>query len=121
MVFAKSAVSEGEIKVPLAALKRSIYEMCFKRWRRSNPINIKIWWAFNGCRFDNKERYLDRFGKLFEKVVSASLTSTSSDTNFLDDGDLGSEELTLETARDIFWAGPWGTQFPEPTFCGKFE
>ena len=39
----------------------------------------------------------------------------------MDDGDLGSEELTLETARDIFWAGPWGTRFPEPTFCGKFE
>ena len=56
-----------------------------------------------------------------KKSVSASLTSTSSDTNFLDDGDLGSEELTLETARDIFWAGPWGTQFQNRLFAGNLN
>ena len=68
-----------------------------------------------------KRRYLDRFGKLFEKVVLCFTNIDIVRYDFLDDGDLSSEELTLETARDIFWAGPWGTQFPEPTFAGNLN
>ena len=122
VVFAKSAVSEGEIKGSARSIEEVHIRDVLQEMATKQPKLISKFGGHSmAAGLTIKRRYLDRFGKLFEKVVSASLTSTSSDTNFLDDGDLGSEELTLETARDIFWAGPWGTQFPEPTFCGKFE
>lgn len=37
------------------------------------------------------------------------------------DGVLGQEELTLEVARLLQQAGPWGQAFPEPLFDGCFE
>ena len=37
------------------------------------------------------------------------------------DGALDSDELTLDTARVLEDAGPWGQGFPEPLFDGAFQ
>ncbi len=37
------------------------------------------------------------------------------------DGELSSEELTLELAEALRAAGPWGQAFPEPVFDGLFD
>jgi single-stranded-DNA-specific exonuclease len=37
------------------------------------------------------------------------------------DGELAGAELSLETARALRDAGPWGQGFPEPVFDGHFE
>ncbi len=37
------------------------------------------------------------------------------------DGSLQQEELTLDVARLLQQAGPWGQNFPEPMFDGCFE
>lgn len=39
----------------------------------------------------------------------------------LSDGPLAAEELSLETARALREAGPWGQQWPEPLFDGRFR
>ncbi len=39
----------------------------------------------------------------------------------LSDGPLIATELTLDLARSIQEAGPWGQQFPEPVFDNRFE
>ena len=36
------------------------------------------------------------------------------------DGELPAAELSLETARALRGAGPWGAGFPEPVFDGEF-
>jgi single-stranded-DNA-specific exonuclease len=36
------------------------------------------------------------------------------------DGELPPAELSLETARALRGAGPWGAGFPEPVFDGEF-
>jgi single-stranded-DNA-specific exonuclease len=38
----------------------------------------------------------------------------------LSDGELAAAELTMETARALRAAGPWGQAFPEPIFDGVF-
>ena len=122
VVFAKSAVSEDEIKGSARSIEEIHIRDVLQEMATKQPKLISKFGGHSmAAGLTIKRAYLDRFGKSFEKVVSASLTTKSSDTEFLFDGDLDSEELTLETARDIFWAGPWGTQFPEPTFSGKFE
>ena len=37
------------------------------------------------------------------------------------DGELEQEWLTLETARMVLDAGPWGQRFPLPSFVGEFQ
>jgi single-stranded-DNA-specific exonuclease len=37
------------------------------------------------------------------------------------DGALSAEELTLDVAELLRWAGPWGQGFPEPLFDGEFK
>ena len=37
------------------------------------------------------------------------------------DGELQTEDLTLETAEIFQRASPWGQSFPEPSFDGRFE
>ncbi len=37
------------------------------------------------------------------------------------DGSLQQDELTLDVARLLQQAGPWGQNFPEPMFDGCFE
>lgn len=36
------------------------------------------------------------------------------------DGELGVDDLTLRFAEVLEYAGPWGQQFPEPVFDGRF-
>ncbi|HSE13301.1 MAG TPA: single-stranded-DNA-specific exonuclease RecJ, partial [Rudaea sp.] len=37
------------------------------------------------------------------------------------DGELGPSDYTLELARQLRSAGPWGQAFPEPMFDGEFD
>jgi single-stranded-DNA-specific exonuclease len=37
------------------------------------------------------------------------------------DGELGADELDIDTAQAIYMAGPWGQDFPEPVFDGVFD
>ena len=37
------------------------------------------------------------------------------------DGELGEQELTLETALELREAGPWGQGFPAPVFRGEVD
>jgi single-stranded-DNA-specific exonuclease len=64
----------------------------------------------------------------FDRFAAAAATQLSRlypDANFsgaiVTDGDLPGEAMTLEFARTLREAGPWGAGFPEPTFCGRFS
>ena len=39
----------------------------------------------------------------------------------MSDGELKSDDFTLELAEEFRKAGPWGQGFPEPQFDGKFK
>jgi single-stranded-DNA-specific exonuclease len=64
---------------------------------------------------------LDDFAKIFDQVVSSQLKEEDLHHALLSDGELQSDELTLEIAELLREAGPWGQTFPEPLFDGVFE
>ncbi len=64
---------------------------------------------------------LDRFAAAFAAEVARQVDPASLRGVVYSDGPLASTELTLETARVLEAAGPWGQGFPEPLFDGPFR
>ena len=67
------------------------------------------------------EGKLDAFSKAFDAVVRSVLDEDALKGVLLTDGELGSHELNLEVAEILRAGGPWGQQFPEPSFDGTFR
>lgn len=67
-----------------------------------------------------KRSDLEAFGAAFDSVVRSHLTIDSFDAVTLTDGGLDAVDFTLELARQLRYAGPWGQAFPEPEFEGEF-
>ncbi|WP_414730076.1 single-stranded-DNA-specific exonuclease RecJ [Zhongshania aliphaticivorans] len=62
-----------------------------------------------------------RFAEAFDAIV-AELTSPEQLTAAVySDGELTAEDLSLERAELLRGAGPWGQNFPEPLFHGRFR
>jgi single-stranded-DNA-specific exonuclease len=64
---------------------------------------------------------LAEFRAAFAAEVERAFGGAAPDRELLTDGALAADELTLELAAQIRFAGPWGQQFPEPLFDGEFE
>ncbi len=60
------------------------------------------------------------FAAAFEEEVERRLDADTLREEVLIDGVLAPRELTIECARQLRDAGPWGQQFPEPLFRGEF-
>ncbi|SMY37345.1 single-stranded-DNA-specific exonuclease RecJ [Photobacterium andalusiense] len=67
------------------------------------------------------ESQLEAFSVAFDTAVRQVLDEDALQGVLLSDGELQSNELTLETAEILRAGGPWGQQFPEPTFDGTFR
>lgn len=64
---------------------------------------------------------LNDFVKIFDEVVSQQVSEMQLQHCLLSDGNLTSEELSLEVATMLRDAGPWGQAFPEPLFDDVFQ
>lgn len=60
------------------------------------------------------------FAAAFDEEVRRRLSPVDLEEEVLIDGSLSAAELTLDLARLVREAGPWGQQFPEPLFRGEF-
>ncbi|SKC33527.1 Single-stranded-DNA-specific exonuclease RecJ [Photobacterium piscicola] len=67
------------------------------------------------------ESQLDAFSLAFDAAVRKVLDEDALQGVLLSDGELQPHELTLETAEILRAGGPWGQQFPEPTFDSSFR
>jgi single-stranded-DNA-specific exonuclease len=61
------------------------------------------------------------FQQAFEAVVGEQVDETHLVGEILSDGELTTDQFTLPVARLLQAGGPWGQQFPEPLFDGKFQ
>lgn len=61
------------------------------------------------------------FSTAFNQVCQRHLSSSQLEQNIDSDGELQASEYTLELAQQLRWAGPWGQNFPEPVFHGRFR
>jgi len=64
---------------------------------------------------------LDRFTTRFEAVLQQQVDPSCFDNIILSDGEIEAGEMTLELARLLRNAGPWGQKFPLPSFDGEFK
>ncbi len=61
------------------------------------------------------------FHKLFDDRVRMIADEEILHDITLTDGELTADEYTLDTVKLIEQAGPWGQEFPEPVFSGRFD
>ncbi|HIF9161543.1 TPA: single-stranded-DNA-specific exonuclease RecJ [Photobacterium damselae] len=72
-----------------------------------------------GLTIDTKQ--LDAFSRAFDQSVRNELGEDELKGVLLTDGELEANEFNLDTAEMLRAGGPWGQQFPEPTFDGTFR
>ncbi|MGE0625440.1 MAG: single-stranded-DNA-specific exonuclease RecJ [Pseudomonadales bacterium] len=68
-----------------------------------------------------KRVHYPRFEKVFDSVVAEHLPEDALSPVLHSDGSLALDEMSLDMARRLAGAGPWGQQFPMPTFHDHFE
>lgn len=64
---------------------------------------------------------LDAFRSAFDAQCRGTLDAAALEHCLETDGELATDELTLETARLLETSGPWGQGCPEPLFEGCFD
>ena len=64
---------------------------------------------------------LQEFTEAFQKQAALLLSEDLLRAQILSDGEIAQSEFSLETAAELIKAGPWGQEFPEPVFDGKFK
>lgn len=64
---------------------------------------------------------LERFEVAFAAEVARQTRKEDLDRVIETDGELAPKQFTMELAQMIQEAGPWGHQFPEPSFHGEFR
>lgn len=67
-----------------------------------------------------KKVHFERFCVIFDDLVKISVDPAQLEARVFSDGELISKELSMNLVKEIELAGPWGSQFPEPTFHGQF-
>ncbi|GAA5194155.1 single-stranded-DNA-specific exonuclease RecJ [Ferrimonas gelatinilytica] len=68
-----------------------------------------------------QEHDFEHFSRLYDEAVRATLPESALTGELLSDGELPAPLLNLETAAMLRQAGPWGQNFPEPLFDGRFR
>jgi single-stranded-DNA-specific exonuclease len=68
-----------------------------------------------------QENNLARFEQAFAAEIAARVDAGALRGVIDSDGALTAEEFSIDTARALRGAGPWGEGFPEPVFDGEFR
>ena len=64
---------------------------------------------------------LTEFTKAFEAEAARMLSEEQLTATLFSDGEIETVWFSMEIAEQLEQAGPWGQEFPEPLFDGKFE
>ncbi|WGE76336.1 single-stranded-DNA-specific exonuclease RecJ [Actinobacillus equuli] len=68
----------------------------------------------------HQENFL-RFQKIFDEIINEIIEPEQLQGVIYTDGELAPSELNIEIAELLQQVGPWGQNFPEPTFEGEFR
>ncbi|MBL4582091.1 MAG: single-stranded-DNA-specific exonuclease RecJ [Gammaproteobacteria bacterium] len=64
---------------------------------------------------------LEEFTVAFQEQAALLLSEELLQAQILSDGEIEQDDFSMETAAELSKAGPWGQEFPEPVFDGKFK
>lgn len=65
--------------------------------------------------------HFEAFTAAFEEAVRTQISEDALEATLVTDGELGIDDLNLDAVTQLELAGPWGQQFPEPSFDGVFR
>jgi single-stranded-DNA-specific exonuclease len=121
IVFA-NADSGGEIKGSARSVKGVHIRDVLDAVATQNPglINKFGGHAMAAGLSFSADRY-DDFREAFDREVRKYLNADDLQGVIISDGELLAEDLSLDLAEQLRYSGPWGQQFPEPTFDGVFD
>ena len=68
-----------------------------------------------------EESHLENFSNAFQEHVNTVISPDDLNARIMTDGSLEEEQINMQTASMLREAGPWGQQFPEPSFQGIFK
>ncbi len=124
IAFAKENEEEGGTIIKGSA--RSINGLhirdCLEDVTRLNPELIL---TFGGhamaAGLTIKESQFELFSECFNEVIKEHISLEDMQDICVTDGELSTEDYSLQLAAEIQSAGPWGQTFPEPVFEGRFK
>jgi len=122
IAFADANDSGNEIKGSARSIKGFHIRDVLDAVASSNPGMIS---KFGGhamaAGLSLEKEKLQEFTEAFQKQAALLLTEEQLQAQILSDGEIEQSEFSMETAAALIKAGPWGQEFPEPVFDGKFK
>ena len=121
-VIAFAEANEGEIKGSARSIKglhmRDLLELINAR----HPgMIIKFGGHAMAAGLSLKAGEFGRFATAYDEAVRELLEPEQLTGEIISDGELLPHQLTMDLARELRNAGPWGQNFPEPLFDGYFR
>ncbi|QYJ85574.1 single-stranded-DNA-specific exonuclease RecJ [Shewanella mesophila] len=121
-VIAFAEANEGEIKGSARSIKglhmRDLLELINAR----HPgMIIKFGGHAMAAGLSLRAGEFGRFAKAYDEAVRELLASEQLTGEIISDGELLPHQMTMDLARELRSAGPWGQNFPEPVFDGYFR
>ncbi|KEQ18035.1 single-stranded-DNA-specific exonuclease RecJ [Endozoicomonas numazuensis] len=121
-VIAFAEADNGEIKGSARSIKGLHMRDALDSVARENPgLIIKFGGHAMAAGLSIYKKDFDTFAQAFDHIVKQGLTTEQLEAEIHTDGELGAAELTMDTAQILREAGPWGQNFPEPSFDGRFQ
>ena len=122
IAFADANDSGNEIKGSARSIKGFHIRDALDAVASSNPGMIS---KFGGhamaAGLSLEKDKLQDFTEAFQKQAAVLLNEELLQAQILSDGEIEQSEFSMETAAALIKAGPWGQEFPEPVFDGKFK
>lgn len=121
-VIAFAEASEGEIKGSARSIKglhmRDLLELI--NGRHPGMI-VKFGGHAMAAGLSLKTTEFERFSQAYDEAVRELLVPEQLSGEIISDGELLPQQMTMDLARELRDAGPWGQNFPEPLFDGYFR
>lgn len=120
IVFSKTA--EDELKGSCRSIQGLNIRDVLAAIERKNPgLIVRFGGHAMAAGLTLLPSHFKRFQEAFVEEVSGMAHLFSDASDFWCDGSLTPSEIHIDVARELEEAGPWGQQFPVPTFFNTFD
>ncbi|MCL1076945.1 single-stranded-DNA-specific exonuclease RecJ [Parashewanella spongiae] len=120
-VIAFAQAENGEIKGSARSIKGVHMRDLLEKINTLSPdLIIKFGGHAMAAGLSIKAEAISKFEQLYHQVIAETVTPELLTGELFSDGELAANQLEIETAEMIRYAGPWGQEFEEPCFDGRF-
>jgi single-stranded-DNA-specific exonuclease len=122
IAFADASEASSEIKGSARSIKGFHIRDALDAVASSNPGMItKFGGHAMAAGLSLEKEKLQDFTEAFQEHAALLLDEDLLQAQIMSDGEIEQNEFSMETAAELIKAGPWGQEFPEPVFDGRFK